>query len=54
VALPPYQIYESLPGGSEVINGGHTARQVGDLISLLLFLESRLITEHTGKDIFRI
>jgi hypothetical protein len=31
-----------ITSGSEVISGGHTVRQTGDLISLLSFLESRL------------
>jgi hypothetical protein len=40
MALPPYQISQNLPSGSEVVTGGH--RQTGDLISLLSFLESTL------------
>jgi hypothetical protein len=36
-----------MPSGSKVVSGGHKDRhmdrQTGDLISILLFLESRLI-----------
>jgi hypothetical protein len=34
---------ENLPAVRKFISGGHTDKQTGDLISLLLFLESRLI-----------
>jgi hypothetical protein len=47
------KFHENLLSSSKVIIGGHTERQTGDLISLLLFLESRLKTEiipiHLGK-----
>jgi hypothetical protein len=43
MALLPYQILRKSASGSEVIRGGQTHRQAGDLISLLSFLESRLI-----------
>jgi hypothetical protein len=37
--------YHDLPSSSKVINGGYRQdRQTGDLISLLLFFESRLKT----------
>jgi hypothetical protein len=36
------KFHENLPSGSEVISGGHTDRQTGDMINLLSFLESRL------------
>jgi hypothetical protein len=40
MALPPYQIsLKSTPSGSKVLVGD---RQIGDLISILSFLESRL------------
>jgi hypothetical protein len=38
------RFHENLPIGTEVISGGHTGRQTGDLISLLSFLEIRLKT----------
>jgi hypothetical protein len=34
--------HKNIVSGSKVISGTHTYRQTGDLISLLLFLESRL------------
>jgi hypothetical protein len=37
----PTKYHENLPSGSKVISGRHTDRQIGDLISLLSFLESR-------------
>jgi hypothetical protein len=42
MALHPYKFHETLPSGLEVISGGHRDRQTGDMISLILFLESRL------------
>jgi hypothetical protein len=36
------KFHENLPSGSEVISGGPTDRQIGDLISLLSFLKSML------------
>jgi hypothetical protein len=35
-------VHENLLSGSEVISGGHTKKQTGDMISLLSFLESVL------------
>jgi hypothetical protein len=35
--------YQTSPSSSKVISRGHKDRQTGDLISLLSFLESRLI-----------
>jgi hypothetical protein len=40
-----YKFHENLSRGSEVISGGQTDRQAGDLISLFSFMESRLKTE---------
>jgi hypothetical protein len=40
--------HADLPGGSEVISGGHTDRETDDLISLLSFLESRLERKENG------
>jgi hypothetical protein len=36
------KFHENLQSSSEVISGGHTYRQTGDLISLLSFLESMI------------
>jgi hypothetical protein len=41
------KFHENPPRGSEVISRGHTHRQTGDLINLLLFLESRLKIDDT-------
>jgi hypothetical protein len=43
----PTKYHENLPSGSKVISGTYTQTdgQTGDLISLLSFLESRLINK---------
>jgi hypothetical protein len=35
MALQLYKFHENLPSGLEVISGGHTDRQTGDMISLI-------------------
>jgi hypothetical protein len=48
------RLHVSLPNGSEVISGGLTSRQTGDLIGILPYLESRLkILEKCGKQLYR-
>jgi hypothetical protein len=43
----PTKFHENPPIGSEVISGGRTDTQAGDLLSLHSFLESRLIIAWT-------
>jgi hypothetical protein len=43
MASPATKFHENLPCSSEVISGVHIDRQTVDLISLLSFVESRLI-----------
>jgi hypothetical protein len=53
MALSPYQILRKSTSGSEVIRGGQTHRQAGDLISLLSFLENRLIIMDSYKIVLK-